>query len=177
VFGAEILVEVEGLRPLTPTVALEHHRGISGGGYPSLGAAPPHAMSQLVAVADIYEAITGARTYQAPGLPEQACLALARLAGAKLNAALVKAFVAAVTFFPVGSLVRTSRGETAVVVATNPREPLHPTIAPLAADLGRLPGEIDTAARDRSGSYLRHIVETLRPDADLDLGRFVGGRG
>ena len=171
--GAEILVEVNGLRPLTPTVALEHHRGAKGSGYPELGDRVPHYMSQLVAVADIYEAVTGARTYQEPGQPEQACLVLARLAGPKLNAALVKAFVAAVTFFPVGSVVRTSRGETGVVIATTPQEPLHPIIALVAPDFGRLPGDVDTAARDASGAYARHIVETLRPHADLDLSRFV----
>ena len=172
-FGAEILVEVEGLRPLTPTVALEHHRGVKGSGYPELGDRVPHFMSQLVAVADIYEAITGARTYQAPGQPEQACLVLARLAGGKLNSSLVKAFVAAVTFFPLGSIVRTSRDETGVVIATNPAEPLHPVIALIAPDLGRLPGDVDTAIRDSSGSYARHIVETIRPPQGLDLRQFV----
>jgi len=172
-FGAEILVEVEGLRPLTPTVALEHHRGVKGSGYPELGDRVPHFMSQLVAVADIYEAITGARTYQAPGQPEQACLVLARLAGGKLNSSLVKAFVAAVTFFPLGSIVRTSRDETGVVIATNPAEPLHPVIALIAPDLGRLPGDVDIAIRDSSGSYARHIVETIRPPQGLDLRQFV----
>ncbi len=162
-FGAEILVEVDGLRPLTPTVALEHHRGVRGSGYPELGENVPHFMSQLVAVADIYEAITGARTYQDPGQPEQACLVLARLAGGKLNSALVKAFVAAVTFFPVGSVVRTSRDETGVVIATNASEPLHPMIALVASDFGRLPGDVNTAERDSSGGYARHIVETIRP--------------
>ena len=171
--GAEILVEVDGLRPLTPTVALEHHRGARGSGYPALGERAPHLMSQLVAVADIYEAVTGARTYQDPGQPEQACLVLARLAGAKLNAALVKAFVAAVTFFPVGSVVRTSREETGVVVATNSDEPLHPIIALVAPDFGRLPGDVDTSARDGSGGYMRHIIETIRPPAGLELGKFV----
>jgi putative nucleotidyltransferase with HDIG domain len=172
-FGAEILVEVDGLRPLTPTVALEHHRGAKGSGYPELGDRVPHFMSQLVAVADIYEAVTGARTYQDPGQPEQACLVLARLAGAKLNASLVKAFVAAVTFFPIGSVVRTSRDETAVVIATNPSEPLHPVIALAASDFGRLPGQVDTAVRDASGGYARHIVETIRPPEALDLSLFV----
>jgi putative nucleotidyltransferase with HDIG domain len=171
--GAEILVEVDGLRPLTPTVALEHHRGVKGSGYPELGDRVPHFMSQLVAVADIYEAITGARTYQDPGQPEQACLVLARLAGSKLNAALVTAFVAAVTFFPIGSVVRTNRGETGVVIATNAAEPLHPIIALVASDLGRLPDDVDTSARDSSGAYMRHIVETVRPPSDLDLSRFV----
>src|SRR4030095_11272601 len=36
-YGAEILVEVDGLRPLTPTVALEHHRSVEGSGYTELG--------------------------------------------------------------------------------------------------------------------------------------------
>ena len=172
-FGAEILVDVDGLRPLTPTVALEHHRGVKGSGYPELGNRVPHFMSQLVAVADIYEAVTGARTYQAPAQPEQACLVLARLAGGKLNAALVKAFVAAVTFFPVGSVVRTSRDETGVVIATNAAEPLHPVVALVASDFGRLPGDLDTSARDSSGGYARHIVETIRPPDALDLSAFI----
>lgn len=172
-FGAEILVEVDGLRPLTPTVALEHHRGVKGSGYPELGDRVPHVMSQLVSVADIYEAITGARTYQDPGQPEQACLVLARLAGGKLNSALVKSFVAAVTFFPVGSVVRTSQGETGVVIATNASEPLHPVIALVAPDFGRLPGDVDTSRRDSSGSYARHVVETMRPPEGLDLALFV----
>ena len=71
-FGAEILVQTEGLRPMTPIVALEHHRSVKGTGYPDLGDAVPHVMSQIVSVADIYEAITGARSYQAPTLPERA---------------------------------------------------------------------------------------------------------
>ena len=172
-YGAEILVEVDGLRPLTPTVALEHHRGVKGSGYPELGEREPHFLSQLVSVADIYEAITGARTYQQPSQPEQACLVLARLAGGKLNSALVKAFVGAVTFFPVGSVVRTSRDETGVVVATNPSEPLHPVIALAGSDFGRLPGDIDTSQRDGSRSYARHIVETIRPPDGMDLAAFV----
>ena len=35
--GAELLMQVDGLRPLTAIVALEHHRGVLGNGYPDLG--------------------------------------------------------------------------------------------------------------------------------------------
>jgi putative nucleotidyltransferase with HDIG domain len=173
-YGAEILVEVDGLRALTPTVALEHHRGIDGGGYPDLGpSAVPHFMSQLVAVADIYEAMTGARSYQDPAMPEQACLVLARLAGTKLNTALVKAFVNAISFFPLGSVVRTDRDEIGVVVRTNAAEPLHPVIALIGAERERMPGEIDTSQRMLSGQYERHVIETLRPQEGLDLNQFL----
>jgi putative nucleotidyltransferase with HDIG domain len=173
-FGAQILVEIEGLRPLTPTVALEHHRGFEGSGYPDLGQGiVPHLLSQLVSVADIYEAMTGARSYQDPAMPEQACLVLARLAGTKLNTALVKAFINAVTFFPVGSMVRTSRDEIGIVVRTVAGEPLHPVIAVMTPERTRRAGEIDTSVRDRTGAYERHLVETVMPPEDFSVVEFL----
>jgi HD-GYP domain-containing protein (c-di-GMP phosphodiesterase class II) len=175
VLGAELLAQVDGLRPLTPLVALEHHRSVTGGGYPDLGdGVVPHVTSQIVSVADIYEAVTGARSYQSPTPPERACLLLARLAGTKLNAALVKAFVNAITFFPIGSLVRTNRDELAVVVRTNLGDPLHPIVELVDERVQRMLGEVDTSARDEAGAYQRHIVETVVPPAEaLDVTRFL----
>ena len=174
IFGAEILVEIDGLMPLTPTVALEHHRAVDGGGYPDFGErVVPHLLSQIVSVADIYEAMTGARSYQEPAMPEQACLVLARIAGTKLNTALVKAFVNAIGFFPIGSVVRTDREETGVVIRTTPGEPLHPVVALFGSQHERLPGEVDTSRRQHSGEYVRHIVETLRPPEGLDVAAFL----
>ncbi len=173
-FGAEILVGIERVRPLTATVALEHHRTVDGRGYPDLGdRVVPHRLTQIVSVADTYEAITGARSYRAPSLPQEACLILARLAGQQLDTALVKAFVNAVSFFPIGSLVRTSRGETGVVVRTNGADPLHPVLALLDENQAAAVEEVDTARRDASGGYERHIVETLRARKDFDVTRFL----
>jgi putative nucleotidyltransferase with HDIG domain len=167
--GAEILVQTSGLHPLTPTVALEHHRGVKGTGYPDLGNAIPHPMSQIVSVADIYEAITGARTYQDPTPPERACLIMARLAGEKLNTALVKTFVNAITFFPLGSLVRTNRNELGLVIDTNHGEPLHPVIR-LLDQLTYEPTErVNTAIRDAAGTYERHITQTEPVPEGLDI--------
>ncbi|HJZ72710.1 MAG TPA: HD domain-containing phosphohydrolase [Vicinamibacterales bacterium] len=164
VLGAEILMQVDGLRPATPLVALEHHRTVVGGGYPDIGdGVVPHVLSQIVSVADIYEAVTGARSYQVPTPPERACLLLARLAGTKLNAAIVKAFVNAISFFPIGSLVRTSRDELAIVIRTNPNDPLHPILQLVDEAVRSALGEVDTARRDADGAYERHIVETVVP--------------
>jgi hypothetical protein len=113
--------------------------------------------------------MTGARSYQDPAMPEQACLVLARLAGTKLNTALVKTFVNAIGFFPIGSVVRTDRGELGVVVRATAGEPLHPVVAPLGSEYERLPGHIDTSVRDGSGQYARHIMETIRPPDGLDV--------
>jgi putative nucleotidyltransferase with HDIG domain len=172
-FGAEILAQTEGLRPLTALVALEHHRAATGSGYPDLGSDVPHVMSQLVSVADVYEALTGARSYQAAMVPERALLVLARLAGDKLNTALVKAFVSAITFFPLGSLVRTNRDEIGVVVCTNATDPLHPVLVLTDRQVQNRCDRVDTAVRDAAGGYERHIAETLTLPDGVDVGIFL----
>jgi HD-GYP domain-containing protein (c-di-GMP phosphodiesterase class II) len=175
-YGAGILVGIEGLGPLTPTVALEHHRTVRGGGYPALGEGViPHPMSQIVSVADVYEAITGARTHKDPTPPERACLILARVAGDQLSAPLVKAFVNTITFFPVGSFVRTSQDELAVVIRTHDTDPLHPVVAVLRDDLGGVLAVADTSLRSAGGGYERHVVETVAPpEGAPDLPAILG---
>lgn len=163
--GAEILADLEGLTPLTPVAALEHHLDFVGqGGYPDLGSGRrPHPISQIVSVVDVYESVTGARSYREPASPDRACLILARMAGEKLNPALVKAFVSVVTFFPVGTVVRTSRDELGVVVATHEDDALHPRIVvvdPAAPDAGPGPTR-DLRERDERGGFLRDVVETV----------------
>lgn len=177
--GAEILAELDGLGPLTPIAALEHHVDYLGpGGYPDLGPdRRPHAVSQMVAVVDVYESLTGARTYRDPATPDDACLVLARMAGEKLNPALVKAFVSVVTFFPVGSVVRTTRDEVAVVVATHEDDALHPTVVRVNENLPYAPPgpRIDLRERDAHGAFLRDVVESISPDQhDFDIPRILG---
>jgi hypothetical protein len=98
---------------------------------------------------------------------------LARLAGDKLNTSLVKAFVNAITFFPLGSVVRTNRDETGVVVRTNTDDPLHPVLVLMDERLQSPCGRVDTASRDSSGAYERHILETLMPPEGFDVGTFL----
>ena len=42
-------------------------------------------------------------------------------------------------------------------------------IALIDSSNDRLPGDIDTSARDGSGGYVRHVTETLRPPEGLDV--------
>jgi hypothetical protein len=100
---------------------------------------------------------------------ERACMILARLSGDKLNTALVKTFVNAITFFPIGSVVRTSRNELGLVVQTTPGDPLHPVLVLLDEETYRPVGRADTAERDSSGGYARHISQSIPAPDELDL--------
>lgn len=165
--GAEILIGLEGLSPLTPIVALEHHMGFDGTGYPDLGPQRmPHPLSQIVSVVDIYESLTGARSYRDPVTPDKACLTLARLSGKALNPALVRAFVSVVTFFPIGTIVRTTLGEVGVVVRTYEDDALHPTISLVEEKEPDAPTQetVDLRRRGDDGKHLRQVAESLSAD-------------
>ena len=85
------------------------------------------------------------------------------MAGRHLNPALVRAFVSLISFFPIGSIVRTTDGALGVVVETSEHDPLHPVLEVLdPVDLSRSGTRLDTAERGPGGDYRRHIAETLR---------------
>ena len=52
-------------------------------------------------------------------------------------------------------------------------DPLHPLLAAIDESTNLPMGRIDTATRDDSGKYERHIAETLKPIEGLDLREFL----
>lgn len=66
VLGAKLLLAVPSISPIVPIVAYEHHMCRSGGGYPHV--APGwrmHMASQIVQVADVFDALRTNRPYRA----------------------------------------------------------------------------------------------------------------
>jgi putative nucleotidyltransferase with HDIG domain len=114
---------------------------------------------------------------QTPGLHALTPIVALEHQGDKLNTGLVKSFVNAITFFPIGSVVRTSRGELGLVVETRRADPLHPVLVAIDERTNTPHGRIDTSTRDTSGRYERHIVETLKPIEGLDLREYLKGKG
>ena len=81
----------------------------------------------------------------------------------------MKTFVNAITFFPLGSLVRTNRNELGLVIETNRGEPLHPVLTLVDESTHAPLGRVNTAIRDSSGAYERHISQTVPAPEGLDL--------
>ena len=65
-YGAAYLARVEGVTPLAVLVALEHHRKYDTSGYPVLreSGRRQHAASQIVTIADFYDALRSHRPYR-----------------------------------------------------------------------------------------------------------------
>ena len=63
--GARYLMGIEGIPKLAVLSALEHHLKYDGSGYPSIkGGWRPNIASQLISVADVFDAMRSKRSYQ-----------------------------------------------------------------------------------------------------------------
>lgn len=64
--GAAILLSRPGVPDVAPIVAFEHHANVDGSGYPRLKrSGRPHLASQIVHVADVFDALRTNRPYRA----------------------------------------------------------------------------------------------------------------
>ncbi len=96
-YGEHLLHNVEGdTMTLARTVALEHHERYDGKGYPNGekgDAISPEG--RIVAVADVYDALTSRRSYKDAWDPKQAYDEIVRCSGTQFDPKVVDAFVAA----------------------------------------------------------------------------------
>ena len=86
-------------------------------------------MSQIVGIADVYDAMLSSRGGRIPLQPAQAVRHLYQAGVAnEFDMKLVQATVSYLGIYPVGSLLELTTGEHAVVVELNPEETLHPYV-------------------------------------------------
>lgn len=102
---------------LAAVIAHQHHARFDGTGYPELGAGRPHPMASLVAVADVYDALTTRRAYRRAESPTRALLALVRGAGSEFDPAMVDLLISIVGAYPVGAVLELDDRSLLVVTA------------------------------------------------------------
>ncbi len=95
--GGRLLQNVEGEEmQLSRTIALQHHERYDGKGYPSHLAGKDISMEgRIVAVADVYDALTSRRSYKDAWKEEDAYQEILRGKGTQFDPEVVEAFVAA----------------------------------------------------------------------------------
>lgn len=121
IYGANILERVRGIPTSACFVAYHAHERLDGSGYVKGRRAQfIHDFAKIVAVADIYEAMTNDRPYRPAFLPFNAMEETIRLGNRnKLDKDVVKAFLRYMSLFPIGSWVEISNGMVGKVVRTH----------------------------------------------------------
>ncbi|WCK53937.1 HD-GYP domain-containing protein [Aneurinibacillus sp. Ricciae_BoGa-3] len=119
-YGFEMLRAQEGISLLSAHCAFQHHEKIDGTGYPrQLKGEEIHKYARLMAVGDVFDALTTHRVYRKAMLPHEAMEILYGGAGKHFESSFVEGFGKTIAIYPIGITVTLNTGETGVVVDYN----------------------------------------------------------
>lgn len=108
---------------------VSHHEKFDGTGYPNgLKKENIPLFGRIIAVADVYDALTANRPYRRPIKPFEAIEYIMGGVGTSFDYKVVKAFLKKIEPYPIGSCVILSDGRRGTIVEGNYNDPLRPVI-------------------------------------------------
>jgi HD-GYP domain-containing protein (c-di-GMP phosphodiesterase class II) len=168
--GVDIIMgslKIDNVIMISAIVAFEHHLYYDGSGYPPIkDFGKTDLFSNIITIADHFDAMTSARVYsRIPKPPELALRILFESSGIDFDPAVVKIFVRLIGCFPIGSMVLLDTREMGVVFYGNHAFPDRPIVRLLIDSNGnRMRNQmVDLSEKDESGAYLRTIKRTIDP--------------
>ena len=176
----EIVSKMAGISEMTARIVYEHHVHFDHRGYPSLHEGEKsHSYSQIITIADTYDAMTTLRPYQQAFTPKEAIDLMERnLVGEAIDPTYFEIFVKMLGIYPVGTLVRLDTNEIALVFDIHPDNYLLPKVKIVLDPLGQKmsePMEVDLASQDSPADRApRAIISTVDPlMANIDVGQYL----
>lgn len=129
VFGYEILGNSENIPSVAREIALYHHERMDGSGYPyKLKGKEIPAEARIVAIADVFDALTTDRIYRKKMHISHVVDYMLSLFGKHFDKKILEAFFRHVTNYPVGTGVVLNTGEKGLVFKYNSYSPNRPVV-------------------------------------------------
>ncbi len=129
IIGYNILKKIPQISEESASVALCHHERYDGKGYISgLAKDEIHIFSRIVAIADIYDALTSDRIYRKKISTNQAIDYLTVIAAPSLDSKVLSCFTQIIPPFPIGTGIILNNGEKGIVIKLNRNLPTRPVI-------------------------------------------------
>jgi HD-GYP domain-containing protein (c-di-GMP phosphodiesterase class II) len=146
-FGFELLRRQRNISLFSAHCALQHHERYDGNGYPrQLAGEEIHEYSRIVAIADVFDALTSARYHRKQFSPHEAAEYLSAAGGILFDYELIKLFLSYIAIYPVATTVVLNTGYVGVVSKVFPDFPLRPIVRIIKNPYGeelKSPYEID----------------------------------
>lgn len=119
-FGFQLLKNIHTVSLHVAHCAYQHHERLDGSGYPrGLKGNEIHDFAKIIAVADVFDAVTSNRVYRQAMLPHEGLEILYAGAGIQFEPHIVEAFRRAVAMYPNGLIVRLNDGRKGVIADQN----------------------------------------------------------
>lgn len=135
-YGYQMLKKNSFLVEPSRLISLEHHERMDGSGYPKgLKSDEIHLFSKIVAIADMFDALTAERCYRKSMSNYRAYQILVNDASnKKIDSYLLSLLLKNVAIYPNGILVHLSDGTMAIVKEQNPELPFCPIVRVIKND-------------------------------------------
>jgi putative nucleotidyltransferase with HDIG domain len=171
--GAHILRRTPEMPALAPIVAFEHHLKQDLSGYPEgIGSRQLNLCTMIVSIADVFDALRSNRPYREGMATVRIRSIMGEQGNPAFNQVLLKRFVNLMGLFPIGNLVRLTKGEIAVVTAEHPSDPFRPQVKIIvdhSGDTLEEPLLANTWERNDRGDHPYAVVEAVDPEStDID---------
>jgi HD-GYP domain-containing protein (c-di-GMP phosphodiesterase class II) len=128
-YGYRVLEGIDKISKDVCMGVLMHHERDDGSGYP-LGAKAPqiHEFAKIIAIADIYDAMTSARSYREKGSPFEVFELMENNAFGVLDPKAVTTFLTNIASYYIGDFVRLNTNEIGEIIYINSRHISQPVI-------------------------------------------------
>jgi len=160
-YGFDILRKNPDVSLMSAHCAYQHHERYDGSGYPrQLAGGGIHQFAHIVALADVYDALTSDVTYRKAVPVYEALAIITKAAGTYFDPELVEHFVANIAPYPIGSVVRLSNNHIGVVVDISHECKTKPVVRVIADEQKRRMNkivEIDLSKNSRL--YIADVAE------------------
>ncbi|MCP3677873.1 MAG: HD-GYP domain-containing protein [Deltaproteobacteria bacterium] len=172
VLGAQIIERMKGLNKGVAHIVHEHHIRYDRSGYPKTDS-PLHPIGMIVTLADAYDALTTLRVYQRPYHPAEAIKILNSLSGKHFEPDIMKAFINMLGVYPMGTMVRLTTNEIAIVTKINQDDGEHPVVKVVYGSDGQKlasPLQVDLSHEDETARFIVSPVDPL--NKGINMGAF-----
>lgn len=138
IIGYDMARFTEGLSEESITIIRDHHERYDGKGYPyGKRGNQIHEFARIVAICDVFDALTSDRIYRIGMPPHIGIEYLISMSNHQFDQELVKVFTKNITIYPIGTLIELESGERGVVVSNNEILPTRPVIEVLYDKSGK----------------------------------------
>lgn len=152
-----------------------HHYRMDGSGYPERINREIGTHVYIVAICDVYVAMSTYRKYKEPLSPEEALLALDKMSGKAFPSELVRALVSYLGIYPRGNIVTLENGAIGIVVSSQPDSITKPILRLLrgpggtgeAPDIYLDLSVMDTRLRNEGGWRINGSLHPSKLNLDI----------
>ncbi|KXG74223.1 HD-GYP domain-containing protein [Thermotalea metallivorans] len=128
-YGYEILKTTVGISFDICCGVLQHHERMDGSGYPlGIKGDKIHEFAKIIAVADVFDAMTSQRMYRSKESPFKVAEYIAENSFGILDPFIVGTFLENISRYYVGNIVKLNSGEVGEIVLLNKQMPTRPLV-------------------------------------------------